>query len=140
MVVGIMPLAIIIDTNFIAVPAQFGVDIFAEAERILERSLEFIILSTAFEELERKLATASSKTEERHFRIAKELAKRCKIVGPEGIPFADTVDNQILEYAREVKGVLATNDKALRKKAKSLGIPVLILRGQKRLSLYGSIL
>ncbi|MFW9919144.1 MAG: hypothetical protein ACFFED_06075, partial [Candidatus Thorarchaeota archaeon] len=60
-----MPLSVVIDTNFIAVPAQFGVDIFAEAERVLERKLEFIILSSSLNELKRKLDFPTSKTEER---------------------------------------------------------------------------
>ncbi|MFW9931676.1 MAG: PIN domain-containing protein [Candidatus Thorarchaeota archaeon] len=137
---SIMPLSVVIDTNFIAVPAQFGVDIFAEAERVLERKLEFIILSSSLNELKRKLDFPTSKTEERHFRIALELVNRCTIVGPEGLPSIDNVDDQILEYTRSVEGVLATNDRALKKKAKAFGVPVLILRGQKQLVLDGSVL
>ena len=140
MAVHIMPLAVIIDTNFIAIPSQFGIDIFVEAERILERKLEFIILSTALEELERKLSSASSKTEERHFRVARSLVERCRIVGPEGLPHADTIDNQLLEYAKNIKGVLATNDRALRKKAREEGVPVLLLRSKKQLALDGSVI
>ncbi|MFX1484325.1 MAG: nucleotide-binding protein, partial [Promethearchaeota archaeon] len=57
-----MPLTVVIDTNFIAVPAQFGVDIFSEAERVLERKLEFEILSTSLDELDQKLKDAKNKT------------------------------------------------------------------------------
>ena len=134
-----MPLPVIIDTNFIAVPAQFGVDIFAEAERVLERRLDFIIISSALNELERKLSTPSSKTEERHFRIARELVDRCRIVDPEGLAAIHDIDDQILEYTRSVNGVLATNDRGLRRKAKAIGVPVLILRGRKQLVLDGTV-
>ena len=75
-----MALTVVIDTNFIAIPAQFSIDIFVEAERILERNLEFVILSPALDELERKLASPSNKAEERHFRIARSLMDRCKVV------------------------------------------------------------
>ena len=139
MAVSKVPLIVVIDTNFVAVPAQFNVDIFSEAERLLERKIEFVVLSTALDELERKLRSPSSKTEERHFRIAKDLTKRCTIIGPEGIPPLDTVDDQVLEYARLVKGILATNDRELRKRARKVGVPVLILRGRKQLAIDGGI-
>lgn len=133
-----VPLTVVVDTNFIAIPAQFGVDIFSEAERVLERKLEFVILSSALDELERKILKADSKTEVRHFRIAKALAKRCKIIEAE----KDTkipVDEQLLTYAQSVKGVLATNDKDLKTRARAEGVPVLILRGMKYLALEGYV-
>ncbi|MCK5240727.1 MAG: hypothetical protein KAR33_14320 [Candidatus Thorarchaeota archaeon] len=49
------------------------------------------------------------------------------------------VDDQVLAYAQSVKGVLATNDKELRVRAKSNGVPVLILRGMKYLVLEGYV-
>jgi rRNA-processing protein FCF1 len=139
MAVSKVPLTVVLDTNFIAVPAQFNVDIFSEAERLLERRIEFVVLSTALDELERKLSSPSSRTEERHFRIAKELVKRCTVIGPEDIPPLDAVDDQVLEYAQRVKGILATNDRELRKRARKAGVPVLMLRGRKQLALDGGV-
>ncbi len=134
-----MPLIVVIDTNFIAVPAQFGVDIFSEAERVLERRLEFVMLSSALDELDQKLHAATNKTEIRHFRIAKELAKRCRIIESDEESIKLPVDDQVLAYAQSVRGVLATNDKELRGRAKSNGVPVLILRGMKYLALEGYV-
>ncbi len=134
-----MPIIVVVDTNFIAVPAQFSVDIFSEAERVLERKLEFVMLSSALDELERKIQMADNKTEVRHFRIAKELAKRCKVVEPSQEVMNLPVDDQILAYTQSVKGVLATNDKDLKARARSNGIPILFLRGMKYLALDGYI-
>ncbi|MDF1539542.1 MAG: nucleotide-binding protein [Candidatus Thorarchaeota archaeon] len=134
-----MPLIVVVDTNFIAVPAQFGVDIFSEAERVLERKLEFVMLSSALDELEMKIQMADNKTEVRHFRIAKELAKRCRVIETREEAIRQPVDDQILDYAQSVKGVIATNDKELKNRARSNGIPVLILRGMKYLALDGYI-
>ena len=64
-----MPLVVVIDTNFLLVPAQFAVDIFTEAERVLERNLDFVLLSSTLDELEQKLQAATNKTEIRHFKI-----------------------------------------------------------------------
>jgi len=135
-----LPVTVVIDTNFLAVPAQFGVDIFSEAERLLERKIEFVILSTALAELERKLKSSTNKTEERHFRIARDLANRCMIIEPEDLFISGSVDDQVLEYSKHVKGVLATNDRALRKRAKIAGVPVLLLRGRKQLAIEGGLI
>ena len=134
-----MPLIVVIDTNFLLVPAQFAVDIFTEAERVLERNLDFVLLSSTLDELEQKLQAATNKTEIRHFKIAKELAKRCRIVESDEESMKTPVDDQVLAYAQSVKGVLATNDKELRVRARSNGVPVLILRGMKYLVLEGYV-
>ena len=134
-----MPLIVVIDTNFLLVPAQFAVDIFTEAERVLERNLDFVLLSSTLDELEQKLQAATNKTEIRHFKIAKELAKRCRIVESDEELVKLPVDDQVLAYTQSVRGVLATNDKELRVRARSNGVPVLILRGMKYLVLEGYV-
>jgi len=130
---------VILDTNFLAVPAQFGVDIFSETERVLERRVEFVLLESTVKEIELKGGLGAGKTETHVFRIAKDLIQRCKVVKvPESLT-AMPVDDQLLEYAILVKGALATNDRELRMKARERGIPVLLLRGKKRVFLEGSV-
>ena len=131
---------VILDTNFLAVPAQFGVDIFSETERVLERRVEFVLLESTVKEIELKGGPGVRKTEAYVFRIAKDLIQRCKVVKvPESLT-AMPVDDQLLEYAISIKGILATNDRELRVKARERGIPVLLLRGKKRVVLEGSVL
>ncbi|MHA2025467.1 MAG: type II toxin-antitoxin system VapC family toxin [Candidatus Thorarchaeota archaeon] len=134
-----MPIPVIVDTNFLTVPAQFGVDVFSEAERVLERGLEFILLDSVVEEIRSKLESAS-RTEARMFRVALDLAGRCTIVRVDKMAKTNPVDDQLLDYTKSVEGVLATNDRELRERAKSLGIPVLLLRGKKHLELEGSLI
>ena len=134
-----VPLIVVIDTNFLTVPAQFGIDIFSEAERIFERRLEFVLLSTAESELNEKLEMAPTTTEKRKFLIAKELIDRCRVVTVDESIGTLPVDDQLLEYAISVKGVLATNDKELRIRAKNRRIPVLLMRGKKKLELVGTV-
>ena len=133
-----LPLRVILDTNFLTVPAQFGVDVFSEAERVLERSVEFILLESVVDEIKAKLEK-SGKTESRMFRIALDLTERCKVVEIEQSMKDSLVDDQLLEYAVSVGGILATNDRELRERAADRGVPVLILRGKKHLELKGSI-
>lgn len=133
-----LPIPVILDTNFLTVPAQFGVDVFSEAERVLERGVEFILLESVIDEIRVKLEK-SGKTERRMFRIALDLTKRCKIVEIDQSMKDSLVDDQLLEYAASVSGVLATNDRELKERAAERGVPVLILRGKKHLELKGSI-
>ncbi|MHA1480646.1 MAG: type II toxin-antitoxin system VapC family toxin [Candidatus Thorarchaeota archaeon] len=135
-----MPLIVVIDTNFLTVPAQFGIDIFSEAERILERRVEYVLLSTAESELNQKLEMAPTTTEKRKFLIAKELIDRCRVVNVDETTSKLPVDDQLLEYTISVKGVLATNDKELRTRARNRRIPVLIMRGKKKLELVGTVI
>jgi len=139
LLVNNMPLPVIMDTNFLTVPAQFGVDVFSEAERVLERSLDFILLDSVIEEIRSKIERAK-KTEARMFRIALDLVERCTIVTVDETVKAAPVDDQLIHYTKSVEGVLATNDRELRERAKSQGIPVLLLRGKKHLKLEGSII
>ncbi len=134
----ILPIPVILDTNFLTIPAQFGVDIFSEAERVLERGVEFILLESVIDEIKAKL-DRSGKTESRMFKIALDLTERCKIIEIDESMKEFLVDDQILEYATSVSGVLATNDRELRERAAERGVPVLILRGRKYLELKGSI-
>jgi rRNA-processing protein FCF1 len=133
-----LPLVVVLDTNILTVPAQFGVDIFSEAERVLERSIEFVVLDSVVMELERNLKNATRK-EAGMFRIALDLAKRCRIVESTDKQQDIPVDERILEYAMVSNGVIATNDKELKERAISQRTPVLYLRGKKQLQLTGFI-
>jgi len=133
-----LPVIVVLDTNILTVPAQFSVDIFAESERVVERRLEFVVLKSVIQELERKLEDAV-RTEKFKFRIALDFIERCTIIGLDEITSAKSVDDQVLEYALSVNGIVATNDKELREKSLQRGVPVLFMRGKKRLELQGTI-
>lgn len=136
---SMLPIEVILDTNFITIPAQFRVDIFSEAQRILEKRLEFVLLVSVVEEINTRFTEAESKSERRKFKIAKDLIDRCKIIDVTEGGKLTPVDDQLLDYAASVNGVLATNDKELRRKAHERRIPVLVLRGKKHLMLEGIV-
>jgi uncharacterized protein len=133
-----LPVIVVLDTNILTVPAQFSVDIFAESERVVERRIEFVVLKSVIHELERKLEDAV-RTEKFKFKIALDFVERCTIIDLDELTSTKPVDNQVLEYAFSVNGIVATNDKELREKCLERGIPVLFMRGKKRLELQGTI-
>ncbi|MFQ5831282.1 MAG: PIN domain-containing protein [Candidatus Thorarchaeota archaeon] len=130
-------LSVVVDTNFMTVPSQFNVDVFSEAERVLECRVEFVVLPSVREEIEARARDARRGSDKRAFKIAGELVSRCRIAEVEESLLELPVDDQLLEYTTSAEGVLATNDKELRARARALGIPVLFLRAQKRLALDG---
>ena len=131
---------VILDTNFLTVPAEFGVDIFAEAERLLEGRIEFVVLDSVLGELDTRAGKAKGAVEGRKFRVAKDLVGRCRLIETTDSLKTKSVDEGLLEYTASVGGVLATNDRGLKQKARSLGLPVLILRARKKLSLEGLVI
>jgi len=133
-----LPLFVVLDTNILTVPAQFGVDVFAETERILERNIKFVVLTSVIKELERNHDIAV-RTEKIKFRIALDLVERCTVVELDEQIKSKPVDDQVLEYAFSRNGVIATNDRQLRERALARGVPVLFLRGKKRLELQGTV-
>ena len=133
-----MPVTVVLDTNMLTVPAQFGLDIFKEAEKELERSVNFVVIEPVVRELERKLNQLTG-TEKRKFMVALDLLKRCTIVKVSDSDSMQPVDQLILVFAKSINGVIATNDRGLINRAILEGVPVLFLRGKKRLRLRGII-
>ncbi len=114
---------IILDTNFMMLPAQFKIDIFKELE-----GKEIATFSSCINELK---AIASGRGKDAaSAKVALELAKRHKI---EIIKYASkSADKAIMDYAAKNRCAVATNDKKLLKALKDKGIKILRLR-QKRL-------
>ena len=133
-----MVVPVVVDTSFLLIPAEFGIDVFAESRRVLERSVEFILLTSVLQEIGIRTRSGDSLRNGK-FRIASDLAKRCRTVTIDSSIAGLPVDNQLLEYTMSIKGVLATNDRRLRERARERGLPVLMMRGKKRLALEGSV-
>ena len=127
-----------LDTNFLLIPAQFGVDIFQEFDRLVTQKFELLIINDVIEELN-ELATISIKRK-KEVQIAFELAKRCKILET-NIPEVklDDTDDAIFHHAVSKKWIVATNDRKLRKKLRTHQIPVIYLRKKAFLAIDGEI-
>lgn len=131
-----MPIPVILDTNFLTVPAEFGIDIFSEIELLLERKAEFLVLTSVQQEVAMNVSETGG-TNAQKFRVAQDLIKRCTVTETPDSMLTLPVDHQLLEYTIAVKGVLATNDGELRKRARASGIPVIFMRGKKTLAYEG---
>jgi hypothetical protein len=116
---------VIIDTNGLMIPVQFGVDIFAELRRLGYN--EFIIPSPVPEEL-RILIRRYSGEQKAASKVALSLCERCTVVEKQGL-----ADDAIVELASELGLPVLTNDTGLQNRLKMNNIPVIRLRQKNRL-------
>ncbi|MBI2541743.1 DUF188 domain-containing protein [Candidatus Woesearchaeota archaeon] len=121
---------IILDTNFLMIPAQFRVDIFSEIERICKFNYRLLIFEESISELEKIIQKGG-----RNKMAAKLALKLIKLKNLETIKSEKKdADSLILESAG--KGTfVATQDMLLKKALLNKGASVIILRQKKYLQL-----
>src|SRR5512147_2120464 len=70
---------VILDSNAFFVPLEFKMDIFEEVRRLVNRNLEFVLLSSVKRELEILASDVSPKVKREAF-FALKLAEKCKFI------------------------------------------------------------
>ena len=126
---------VIVDTNFLFIPGELGLDIFSEINRIVNEPHEICVVDKTFEELEGIIAKSSSKESfnaKLGFIMAKQ--KSLKTLSSSKGLYADKA---ILEAARNdpARTIVATQDAGLRKELKRLSVRIITLRQKKYLEL-----
>ena len=120
---------IILDTNFLLIPAQFKVDIFSEIHRISVFKYDICILDKTVDELNKIIDEQKGKNKSAA-KLALDLikVKKLKIIKTE----EGGVDDLLLG---QKEAIIATSDKELIKKLKSKGIKIIRLRQKQYLKL-----
>jgi rRNA-processing protein FCF1 len=119
-----LPATVIFDTNFLLVPIRFGVDVFAEAERVLNQLVDPAVTPGVLRELE-QLRQGAAPGFERELDFGHDLLE------------GETVDDSLVRLASAGGYVVATTDSELKKKLRRSGVKVLILRQRRYLQLVG---
>jgi hypothetical protein len=132
-----VPVKIILDSNFLLVPAQLKIDIFEGLMNLLNQNYESIVLSTTIDEL-RSLTTKGSPKLRKQAEMALELAEKCGLVNVDR-KRPETNDDVIIRVAKQMKCLVATNDSELKKRLRNISIPVVYVRQKSRLELEGSL-
>jgi rRNA-processing protein FCF1 len=120
-------LKVLIDTNFLMIPTQYKVDIFAELERILIEKYQIQILQSTIEELKK---IASTKT--KHNIAAKVALELIKQKNLKILKNSEYVDKAILEIA-DKDTIVCTQDQELKQALKKNNIRIIALRSKKYL-------
>ncbi len=118
---------VIIDTNGLMIPGQFGLDIFSELKRLGFDS--YLVANASVRELE-KICSEGRGRDRTAAKIALSLLDRCTIIEKNG--FADDV---ITDMAVDMNAAVLTNDIELKKRLCSKGVTIVYLRDKTRLSI-----
>jgi len=130
-------LKVILDSNALFVPLEFKLDIFVEVKRLVNRNVDFVLLSPVKRELE-LLATKDSPKIRREAVYALKFAEKCKYV-PVDENEKLTTDDVIVKVAKAWSSPVFTNDRQLRKKLRDISVPVIYVRQKSRLEIDGLI-
>ncbi|PXF60562.1 MAG: DNA-binding protein [Candidatus Methanogaster sp.] len=114
---------IILDTNALMVPAEFGVDIFSELDKL--GFDEWLIPPGVARELKGIASRGRGKGRDAA-RVALSLMDRCRMI--ETAEAVGDVDDSILELAVEMKVAVFTNDAELKGRLRERCVKVVYLR------------
>jgi rRNA-processing protein FCF1 len=128
---------IILDSNSLFVPLQLKIDIFSETECLLNRRVNFVLLSPIKRELELLAANKSPKTR-KEAAFALRLAEKCTYVSVDSDEKL-TTDDVIVKVAKAWNSPVFTNDTQLRKRLRDISVPVIYVRQKSRLEIDGLI-
>ena len=120
---------VILDTSALLSFFEFSVDWEKELSRLLDGYC-IVVPSQVIKEL-KVLSQQTASERKRKAAACVKLAKRYKTVDTK----AGNADDAVIEAAKQTQGVVVTNDTELRKRLKQDSIPVIYLRGKKKLAL-----
>ena len=126
----------ILDSNAFFSSLKFKIDIFEEVRRLVNRNVEFVLLSPVKNELEILGSRNASKSSKQAI-YALKLAEKCKFVPIEVT--SGGVDEAIVRVAKRWNSLVFTNDRLLKKKLRDISIPVIYVRQNSRLDIDGLI-
>lgn len=119
---------VLLDTNALMMPEQFGIDIFGELERL--GYFEFLVPTPVIEELRWIAKSADSGRDKRSAKVALGLAGLCREIARLG-----EADSVLEDLALCIGAAVLTNDKELKKRLISSGVTVIYLRQRRYLEI-----
>ena len=126
---------VILDSSMLMLPLEKKINITSEFERIIAVDFEIVIPTIIMKELN-KLVEESSPSIKQKAQFALELAKKYTVLDSN---IEGNADHELERLAEKHKAIVATNDTALRSRLRQKGLPVISLRGNNKLSLFGFV-
>jgi uncharacterized protein len=127
---------VILDTNFLLIPGEKGVDIFSEIERILSEPFELCVIDKTIAELDKIVEKSAKRREGFNAKLGIILLKQKNLKTLKSFS-EEYADKAIIDYATKnaEKVIVATQDKELREQLKKIPVRVIQLRQEKYLVL-----
>jgi len=131
------PLKIILDSNALFTPLELKIDIFEELRRLLNRNVEYILISPVKAELVMLTNKGQHKLRQQA-NFALKLSEKCKFVTVTVTGKLST-DDTIVEVAKKWNTPVFTNDSQLRKRLRDISLPVIYVRQKSHIEIDGLI-
>jgi len=129
-----VPVTVYLDTSFLMLCAKFHADLLSEAEKLVQKKVEFLVPASVHQELTDLSRDAG--TSGRDARVALQLIDQRGIRIVAAARRADADD--VLADASELpRVVVATADHRLRRRIRAAQRPVIFLREKAKLELEG---
>ena len=127
------------DTSILLDSVEAKIDLVDEIRGVLLAPCKVCVLKSTLEELER-LERKGPWRRSRAARLARAMleSRDIEIIDDASIE-CSSVDDMIVQVARGLRAVVATDDGELRRRLVSEGVPVLFLREGKKLQLTGDV-
>lgn len=127
---------VILDTNFLLIPGEKGVDIFSEMEKVLSEPYEVCVMDKTVGELDKIVQNSGRKKEGFNAKLGIVLLKQknLKILTSSSEEYADIAILRCAEKNPE-NVIVATQDKGLKDRLKKIPVRVIALRQEKYLIL-----
>ena len=119
---------VVLDSSAAMMPFEFMIDLESELSRILG-SFKILVPSSVYNELV-FLKEHGKGRKKRLAKPALDLIKNYEIVETKA-----EADDAVLDLANKLNGIVFTNDKELRKRAKENNLKTIFLRGKQKLVL-----
>lgn len=121
------PVTVIMDTNFLLIPYQFRLDVFAQMRGLVDLP-HVVIPRTVIDELEAISKNMGRQGAAARFALLLLSREKWNLVDTNVVP-----DRWIAEYARQHRAVVCTNDRGLRLRLRRLKTKLIVLRHRARL-------
>lgn len=125
-----MKKTVVLDTNFLLIPYQFKIDIFSELFHLIEGGYDIVIPSGVKKELE-KIASKKGRTA-----LGGRLALKILETNKNNITFVESeghVDDWILNFAKQKRAIVCTNDRILRTLSKKAGLRTITMKSRSKI-------
>jgi rRNA-processing protein FCF1 len=123
---------IVVDTNFLLMPYEYGVDLPTELIRIVHAPITLVISSGTERELDTLAGRNGRRATAARFILQNMPLLKSKFP-VEVVPSSGEVDEWIIKFARNNAVTVATNDVRLRKRLLGMGVPVIVMKGKSKL-------
>ncbi len=124
---------IFVDTNALFIPIQFKIDLKEAIFEIIDEPFEIYVPDICIQELKYKLERTNSVKEKRDINFALNYSKQFKQYKTAEYPKGTDTDTILLNESIKKSAIVITNDKKLRLRLIKNNIPVISIRGNKRL-------